>query len=310
MQFVIVFLAVIIAAAVILLSRSKDAHPHGLAFHPSTGAILVGLFVIAAGVVASSAMVFVPFGTNDIVTFNGALTDRILMPGLNFKIPIVNGVYPMNVQMRALVISTSSVFTRDQQNANNDYVINFSLDDNHLKDIASQFKGDDGRDTSISEKLIQPRAEFYLKQIEPKYDAASLLTHRADVATALQKSLDHDVKAYGVRVAFVSITNISFGAHYQQSSEERAAAEQEYQKELIVLKTKKVIADQLVATANGQARANDELRASFGSDPRTADALVRMRMIELLNDRWKGDMPTALGSGSLLSISETGTAQK
>ncbi len=268
---------------------------------------LVGSLV--AGIVIASAMVFVPFGTNDLVTRNGSLTDRVLMPGLNFKAPIVEGVYPMNMQMRALEIRDSAVFTRDQQNVQNNLVINFSLQDNYLRSIASQFKGDDGRDTSIADRLTQPRAEFYLKQIEPQYDAAPLLTHRAAVANALQRDLEHDVAKYGITLAYVSITDISFGAKYQQTSEERAAAEQEYQKELTVLKTKKVLADQNVETAKGQARANDAIRQSFGNDPRIADALVRTRMIELLDSKWKGDMPQALGAGSLLSIGNVGTTQ-
>ncbi|MFN2527992.1 MAG: SPFH domain-containing protein [Candidatus Baltobacteraceae bacterium] len=309
MQFIIVFFCLVIGGVLFyVLAEHGPKTAKGLDIRPTPQGTtaLIASFVI--GIVVASAMVFVPFGTNDLVTRNGSLTDRVLLPGLNFKAPIIEGVYPMNMQMRALEIRDSAVFTRDQQNAQNDLVINFSLQDNYLRSIASQFKGDDGRDTSIASRLIQPRAEFYLKQIEPKYDAASLLTHRADVANALQRDLEHDVSKYGITLAYVSITNISFGAKYQQTSEERAAAEQEYQKELTVLKTKKVLADQNVETAKGQARANEAIRQSFGSDPRIADALVRMRMIELLDSKWHGDMPQALGSGSLLGIGNVGTA--
>ena len=317
MQFLIILLFGIIGVALfaalssrgsnlVIAGAGQDGHGRPqIAFRPrAAGVVALGLSLFF-GIIIASTMVFVPFGTNDLVTRNGSLTDRVLMPGLNFKTPIIEGVYPMNMQMRALEISDSAVFTRDQQNAQNDLVINFSLQDDHLRSIASQFKGDDGRDTSIAQRLIRPRAEFYLKQIEPQYDAASLLTHRADVANKLQRDLEHDVAKYGITLAYVSITNITFGAKYQQTSEERAAAEQEYQKELTVLKTKKVLADQNVETAKGQARANIAIRESFGTDPRIAEALVRMRMIELLDAKWKGDMPQALGSGSLLGIGNT-----
>lgn len=314
MQFLIILAFAIVGAVLFyalstrgsnLIIAGGDSARHGglqIGFRPRAAGVTALGLCLFFGILIASAMVFVPFGTNDLVTRNGSLTERVLMPGLNFKAPIIEGVYPMNMQMRALEIRDSAVFTRDQQNAQNDLVINFSLQDDHLRSIASQFKGDDGRDTSIAQRLIQPRAEFYLKQIEPQYDAASLLTHRADVANKLQRDLEHDVAKYGIVLAYVSITNITFGAKYQQTSEERAAAEQEYQKELTVLKTKKVLADQNVETAKGQARANTVIRESFGSDPRIADALVRMRMIELLDSKWKGDMPQALGSGSLLGI--------
>ena len=267
--------------------------------------IFGGALAVLAGIAISSAMVFVPFGSADIITLNGALTDTVLQPGLNFKLPFVQGVWRMNTQVRALEIAHSSVFTKDQQNADNDYTINFSLQDKRLREIAENFRGD-GSDTSISDRLIRPRAEYWLKQIEPTYNAADLLTHRSDVVAKLQASLQKDLSQYGVLIPFVSITNISFGPQYQQASEARAAAEQEYQKELTVLKTKQVIAKQNEAIAEGQANANARLRASLPSDPRSADAIVKMQMIQLLRDKWNGEMPKSMGGGSLLNISDTG----
>src|ERR1700756_3530495 len=91
---------------------------------------------VVVGIGLSSAMVFVPFGSADIITLNGALTNTVLQPGLNFKVPFVQGVWRMNTQVRALDIAHSSVFTKDQQNADNDYTINFSLQDKRLREIA------------------------------------------------------------------------------------------------------------------------------------------------------------------------------
>jgi regulator of protease activity HflC (stomatin/prohibitin superfamily) len=276
----------------------------GIQAAKTTGVAVAGL-VLLAGFLVDASVVFVPFGTADLVTLNGALTDRVLQPGMNFKLPFIEGVWPMNTQVRALEVTNSSVFTKDQQNADNDYVINFSLADGHLRDIAQNFRGTGGSDTSIAERLIRPRAEYWLKQIEPTYNAADLLTHRSEVANRLQQALDNDLKPYGINLAFVSITNISFGPQYQQASEARAAAEQEYQKELTVLKTKKVIAQQVEAIAEGQAEANARLRSSLPSDPNAAEAIVQMQMIQLLRDKWDGTMPVSLGGGSLLNLPQS-----
>ncbi|MGA3037268.1 MAG: prohibitin family protein [Vulcanimicrobiaceae bacterium] len=274
---------------------------------PAAGA----LAVMAVAVLVDSSMVMVPFGSLDIVTFNGALTDRVLDPGLNFKWPLINGVYPVNTQMRALKITNDQVFTRDLQNADNDYVINFSLDDSKLINIVSQFKGDDGRDTSISERLIEPRASYWLKQIEPNYNAAVLLQNRARVATNLQTDLDRDLKPYGVRMAFVSITNITFGPQYQQASEARAAAEQEYQRELTVLNTKRVLAQQEVTIADGDRKAEELRREGLGSDPHIAADLVSLTFIEHMtkDNGWDGRVPQMLGGGSGLMSLDGGSAK-
>lgn len=305
MQIVLFLLFAVLAAAVYYLYMRR----HGVAAARTTGAIAAAL-VILAGLLVDASVVFVPFGTADIVTLNGALTNRVLRPGMNFKLPFVEGVWAMNTQVRALEVTHSNVFTKDQQNADNDYVINFSLADGRLKEIAENFRGD-GSDTSIADRLIRPRAEYWLKQIEPTYNAADLLTHRSEVANALQKDLDGDLKPYGIDLAFVSITNISFGPQYQQASEARAAAEQEYEKELTVLKTKKVIAQQNEAIAEGQAAANARLRASLPSDPNAAEAIVQMQMIQLLRDKWDGQMPISLGGGSIVNLPQSmlGTKQ-
>ncbi len=274
---------------------------------PAAGA----LAVMAVAVLVDSCMVMVPFGQIDIVTFNGALTDRVLEPGLNFKWPLINGVYAVNTQMRALKVTGDSVFTKDLQNADNDYVINFSLDDSKLRDIVAQFKGDDGRDTSISARLIEPRASYWLKQIEPNYNAAVLLANRARVANDLQADLDRDLKPYGVRMAFVSLTNISFGPKYQEASEARAAAEQEYQRELTVLNTKRVLAQQEVTTADGDRKAEQLRREGLGTDPRIAADLVSLTFIEHMtkDNGWDGRVPQMLGGGSGLMNLDNGSAK-
>lgn len=300
MQILIILVFALVAGGVYYyVGRTR-----GVAVARTTGVIGAGI-VLLAGILIDASIVFVPFGTADIVTQNGALTDRILQPGLNFKIPFIEGVWPMNTQIRALEVTHSSVFTKDQQNADNDYVINFSLEDRRLKDVAENFRGTSGGDTSIADRLIRPRAEYWIKQIEPTYNAADLLTHRSEIATKLQKALDNDLKPYGIDLAFVSLTNISFGPQYQQASEARAAAEQEYQKELTVLKTKKVIAQQVEAIAEGQAAANARLRSSLPSDPNSAEAIVQMQMIQLLRDKWDGTLPVSLGGGSLLNLPQS-----
>lgn len=267
---------------------------------------------MVAGFFLASTFVIVPFGQVEIVTFNGALTDRILQPGLNFKWPLINGVYGVNTQMRALRVNDDQVFTRDQQNANNNYVINFTLNNAKIVDIVKQFRGDGGWDTSIEQRLIEPRASYWLKQIEPRYNAADLIQNRAKVATELQNDLDRDLRPYGVEIAFTSLTNITYGPEYQKASEERAAAEQEYQRELTVLKTKQVIAQQEVALADGDRKAEELRRKGLGNDPHIAADLVSLAFLERMtkDNGWDGRVPQVLGGNALLSVDGSVTSKQ
>jgi regulator of protease activity HflC (stomatin/prohibitin superfamily) len=241
-------------------------------------------------------VVEVPGGRADVITFGGAYTDGLLMPGFNFKAPWF-GTYAVDISTRALHVENSDARSSDQQQVLTNYTLNFALQPNRLKELLTTYAGD-----NVTDRIVEPRAEALLKQIEPYYSAAQLLQKRGEVADRVQQQLRAELEPFGVTVVGFLITNINFGEQYQKASEARATAEQELQRAQVVLKTKQVEAEQTVATAEGAARANELIRRSLGSDPNIADAIVKMKTIELLDEKWNGTMPYALGGNSILSI--------
>jgi regulator of protease activity HflC (stomatin/prohibitin superfamily) len=253
--------------------------------------------LVLAGVLFVTSVVEVPGGRADVITFGGAYTDGLLMPGFNFKAPWF-GTYPVDISTRALHVENSDARSSDQQQVLTNYTLNFALQPKRLKELLTTYAGD-----NVTDRIVQPRAEALLKQIEPDYSAAQLLQKRGEVADRVEQQLKAELEPFGVTVIGFLITNINFGEQYQKASEARATAEQELQRAQVVLKTKQVEAEQTVATALGAAKANDLIRRSLGSDPNIAEAIVRMKTIELLSEKWNGTMPNALGGNSILSIS-------
>jgi len=263
---------------------------------PTRNGLVVAIAIALAGVLFVGTVVEVQGGRADVITFGGAYTDTLLMPGFNFKAPWY-GVYAVDISTRALHVENSDARSSDQQQVLTNYTLNFALQPKRLKELLTTYAGD-----NITDRIVQPRAEAFLKQIEPSYSASQLLQKRGEVADRVYQQLKRELEPFGVTVIGFLITNINFGAQYQKASEARATAEQELQRAQVVLKTKQVEAQQTVATAEGAAKANELIRRSLGGDPNIAEAIVRMKTIELLTEKWDGTMPNALGGNSILSI--------
>jgi regulator of protease activity HflC (stomatin/prohibitin superfamily) len=264
---------------------------------PTRNGAYAAAALVAAGLLFVTTVVEVPGGRADVITFGGAYTDGLLMPGFNFKAPWF-GTYGVDISTRALQVENSDARSSDQQQVLTNYTLNFALQPNRLKELLTTYAGD-----NVTDRIVQPRAEALLKQIEPYYSAAQLLQKRGEVADRVDQQLKAELEPFGVTVIGFLITNINFGEQYQKASEARATAEQELQRAQVVLKTKQVEAEQTVATAMGAAKANDLIRRSLGVDPNIADAIVKMKTIELLSEKWNGTMPNALGGNSILTIS-------
>ena len=239
---------------------------------PTRNGLVVAIAIAVAGLLFVETVVEVQGGRADVITFGGAYTD-------------------------ALHVENSDARSSDQQQVLTNYTLNFALQPKRLKELLTTYAGD-----NITDRIVQPRAEALLKQIEPSYSAAQLLQKRGEVADRVYQQLKTELEPFGVTVIGFLITNINFGAQYQKASEARATAEQELQRAQVVLKTKQVEAQQTVATAEGAAKANELIRRSLGGDPNIAEAIVRMKTIELLTEKWDGTMPNALGGNSILSI--------
>jgi len=296
----LIFVAALIAAGALVPMAYTGT---GTGRRLQVGRLAPAALVVVLGFGLESLLVEVPGSETGVVTLFGQYTQRTLGPGLNVKLPW-EGVIVVNTSVQALKQEKSDAFTSDKQHAYTDYTVNFALRPSAAPDVLRNYQGD------IENRIIEPRVEFWLKDIEPKYSATDLINNRVGVAQAVQKHLEDDLRDRGVDVVGVYITNISFGDAYQHASEALAAAQQDLQHERIELQIRQVKAQQVVADAQGQASANKLIRDSLPQNPQEADAIVRLRLVNLLETKWNGTMPQSLGGGSLLSVGETGSSGK
>ena len=293
----IIFLVAIALTMYFLYVGIKRNSQGRLEFAPTR--IITAIGIIGVAIFLTSMITQIPGSETGVITNFGQYTNRTLPPGLNFKAPW-EGVIVVNTSVQALKQQKSDAFTSDKQHAYTDFAVNFTIRPESAPEVLRKYQGE------IDTRIIEPRVEFWLKDIEPKYSATDLINKRVEVAKAVQQHIEADLKDKGVDVIGVYITNISFGEQYQKASESLAAAQQDLAHEQIELKIREVKAQQVVADAQGQGKANKLIRDSLPQNPQQADAIVRLRLVNLLETKWDGSMPSALGGGSILSIGDSG----
>lgn len=191
------------------------------------------------------------------------------------------------------------MFTSTSQNALADFTLNYSIDPSKAPEVLRKYQNE------FETRIVAPRVQAILKENTVHYTPNNLTQKRGEVQNAVEKQIREAMKEYGVSVNGFLLSNISFGPEYQKKSEELATANQEYAKQKIETTIIEEKAKQVEEAAKGQARANKQIRDSLPQNPQEAEAVVQMRMIDLLHDKWDGSMPNALGGGSLLSIGDT-----
>jgi prohibitin 2 len=90
----------------------------------------------------------------------------------------------------------------------------------------------------------------------------------------------------------VSITNFKFSDQYEQSIEQKQVAEQNAEKAKNVLEQVKTEAQQKIAQAEGEAAALKAQKEQITPE------LLQLRMIEMLSQKWNGQLPENYYGGS------------
>ncbi|HEV8637262.1 MAG TPA: SPFH domain-containing protein, partial [Chloroflexota bacterium] len=119
------------------------------------------------------------------------------------------------------------------------------------------------------------------------------------------EALGKNIERYGVTVDDVYLSNITFSPEYQAAIERKQTAQQQVEAERQVLAQKSVQAQQAVVEAKGRA---DARIATAEGDARANQLLTESLSPQLIDylrwTRWDGRLPqvTGGGSGTLISV--------
>ena len=206
---------------------------------PSVIAILVIVFVLL--VIISSSFVTVKQGTIAVITVFGKFR-RILAPGLNFKVPLIENIYSrISIQNRSVELEFQAV-TFDQANVYFKAMLLYSVLDQQeetIKNVAFKFVDE----RNLMQALIRT-VEGSIRAYVATKRQAEVLVLRREIVEHVKDQLDVILENWGYHLQDMQLNDITFDDVIMKSMSQvvasnnlKAAAENEGQA-LLITKTK------------------------------------------------------------------------
>lgn len=197
--------------------------------------VLVLLFIVFSGLVTVNQ------GTIAVITMFGKY-QRILRPGLGFKIPVLEQIYKrVSIQNRSVELEFQAV-TLDQANVYFKSMLLYSVqnsDEETIKKVAFKFISD----KDLMQALIRT-VEGSIRAFVATKRQAEILTLRREIVEYVKEQIDHSLEEWGYHLQDLQINDITFDQAIMESMSRvvasnnlKAAAENEGQA-LLITKTK------------------------------------------------------------------------
>jgi len=200
--------------------------------------LIVILFVVA---IAVSSFVIVQQGTISVITMFGKYR-RILSPGLNFRIPLIEKVeQKISIQNRSLEMEFQAI-TQDQANVYFKAMLVYSVlnaDEETIKNVAFKFVNQQ----NFTQALVRT-IEGSVRGFVATKKQSEILLLRGEIVDDVKDSLDQTLETWGFHLIDLQLNDITFDeeitnsmAKVVASNNLKAAAENEGQA-LLITKTK------------------------------------------------------------------------
>lgn len=204
------------------------------------------IVLFLAVVLIFMCVVTVQQGTVAVITVFGKF-QRVLRPGLNFKIPVIEKIFRrISYQNRSIELKFQAI-TQDQANVNFSAMLLYSVLDQELETIKNvAFKFVDER--NFMQALIRS-VEGSVRAFVATKKQSEILQLRTEIINHVKEQLDKQLEGWGYHLLDMQMNDIAFDeaimrsmAQVVASNNLKAAAENEGQA-LLITKTKAAEAD-------------------------------------------------------------------
>lgn len=203
-------------------------------------------WLIPSAIFLFTGLVTVNQGTIAVVTMFGKYR-RILRPGLNFKIPVLEAIYKrVSIQNRSVELEFQAV-TIDQANVYFKSMLLYSVqneDEETIKKVAFKFISE----KDLMQALIRT-IEGNIRSYVATKRQAEILGQRREIVDYVKGEIDHSLEEWGYHLQDLQINDITFDQAIMESMSKvvasnnlKAAAENEGQA-LLITKTKSAEAE-------------------------------------------------------------------
>lgn len=266
------------------MNTGMSSLPGGKALRPAlfAGAIIVIVLLVMGGV-------FVQIGPGQrgvLMTF-GAVHAGVLDPGLHIKLPFVQSVARMDVQVQNSQAAETSA-SLDLQNVSTTVATNWHI----LPADAEWVYQHIGNESDLVGKIIRPAISNSVKAVTAHYNAEDLIIHRDKVRAQIEAQITSELQPYRVVVDSVNITDFHFSDEFAQAIERKQIAQQRALQAQYELQQAKVLAEQKIVEAQAQSQAQKLLQQTLTPE------IIQQQAIA----KWDGHLPTVVGGKGVLPM--------
>jgi len=197
------------------------------------------------------------------VVFNRAsgVEKRVLPPGLNLIIPIVEVVYPHDCRTQNMSFTNEEAVSSDQQVVHTNITVNFHPRISELADLYQEVGFD------YSDKIVVPVVREALKAEIAKQAVDKLLANREEVSQNIRAYVSKKLGERHIDMEMISLTNIRFSQEYQEAVEAKQVALQQAEAKRNEWQKAKVEADITRTTADAEAYRITAIQKALGASP-------------------------------------------
>ncbi len=261
-----------------------------------TKIVIIALIVLAVVVVIANSFTIVEAGHTGVVVTLGKVNEGVLQEGMHLKAPFVQKVVKIDNRIVKLEVDTEA-FSKDLQTVSTTLAINYRVDTSKSYSIYKNIGA------NYEEVLVTPAVNEVLKAITAKYTAEESVTNRTLISDGLIKGLNEKLNDSGLYVTDVNIINFDFSEAFITAIEEKQVAQQQLLKaeteKQTAITNAEADAEATIIRAEAEAEANNKIKASLN------DNVIRSKFY----DKWNGELPQAMGSDSVITNIDGGSAE-
>jgi prohibitin 2 len=226
-------------------------------------------------------------GHRGVITTFGKVNPTVLEEGLHFRIPVMQQVREINVQIQKAE-GDGDAASRDLQQVHTKIALNYHLIPTRVAETF-QLVGDLN---SVGDRIIVPAVQEAFKATTAKYTAEELISKRPEVRDQISQFMKDRLLRHGIAIDEFSIVNFRFSESFNQAIEGKTTADQLKLKAERDLERIKVEAEQKIASAKAEAESLRLQKQEITPD------LLKLREIEnqrLALEKWNGQLPQVTG---------------
>ena len=250
---------------------------------------LVIFVAIIVAIVFFKAYVIIEPGTRGVVVQLGAVEDVILQEGFHLKVPFIQTVVPIEVQVQKAQ-SSEVTSSKDLQVVNTTCAVNYHLAPDQVNTLYQEVG------LSFKERIVDPAISESLKAVIAQYTAEELISKRSEVSFKVKETLSAKLAVYYMVLDEINITDFKFSDEFNNAIEQKQIAEQQALKANLDLQRIEIEAQQKIAQAKAEAESLRLQKEVISTE------VIELRKIEAQMaaiNKWDGKLPTVSGGGVL-----------